>query len=150
MENFMENKNDFSNVSPCAIYCGDCPAFLVKDKPELMPHLVSAGLNEADLPCPGCRAVDGNCLHLDSRCEQYICVEKKDVTMCYECDEFPCSKLAPSNDRAERLPHNMKMFNQCYIQRFGVKAWIAKLPEIKKRYYTGKITYGKGPLIDNE
>jgi len=31
-----------------------------------------------------------------------------------------------------------------------VEAWIKKLPEIRKRYYMGKITYGKGPLLEGE
>ncbi|MBN2828874.1 MAG: DUF3795 domain-containing protein [Candidatus Cloacimonetes bacterium] len=146
----MLKNSELALVSPCGMYCAECSAYKVKDNPELMKLLVATGLKEENLPCLGCRAVDGNCLHLDGRCEQFICVEEHGIEMCYECDDFPCSKLNPSVDRANTLPHNMKMFNQCYIQNHGVRAWIAKIPEIRKRYYTGKITFGKGPLIDNE
>jgi hypothetical protein len=70
--------------------------------------------------------------------------------MCYECGEFPCQKLIPAADRANALPHNLKMFSQIYIQRHGVEAWKAKLPELRKRYFAGKIRDGKGPLLEGE
>jgi hypothetical protein len=44
----------------------------------------------------------------------------------------------------------MKMFAQCYIQKYGPEAYIAKLPEIRKRYFSGKISYGKGPLLPDD
>jgi len=146
----MLNKDDLTLVSPCGIYCAECAAYKVKDHPELLNALVANGINEESLPCPGCRALDGNCLHLEGRCENYACAEEHEVAMCFECNEFPCNKLSPSVDRANVLPHNMKMFSQCYISRHGVEAWIKKLPEIRKRYYMGKITYGKGPLLEGE
>lgn len=140
----------FENVSPCGINCEMCSAFMVKDKPELMPILVAHGLKEELLPCPGCRAVDGNCRHLGSRCEQYACTTIHDVVMCYECEDYPCRRLIPAADRANTLPHNLKMISQVYIQKHGVEAWKAKLPELRQRYFTGKISYGKGPLLEGE
>jgi len=143
----MLNKEDFILVSPCGIYCGECSAYKAKDNPELINMLVQHGMKEESLPCPGCRAVDGNCPHLESRCENYICAEKQGVTMCFECEDFPCNKLHPAADRANVLPHNMKIFSQLYIKKHGVEAWKKHLPEIRRRYFTGKISYGKGPLL---
>lgn len=137
-------------VSPCGIYCPECSAYKVKDNPELMPILLAHGMKEEQLPCPGCRAVDGNCPHLPECCENYACAERHEVDMCYQCEDFPCVKMHPAADRANSLPHNMKMYSQCYIRRYGVKAWIAHLPKMRKRYFTGKITFGKGPLLDGE
>ncbi|MDD2331644.1 MAG: DUF3795 domain-containing protein [Candidatus Cloacimonetes bacterium] len=146
----MNSQSELNLISPCGIYCGECACFKVKDHPELLPILVKHGIKEEQLPCPGCRAVDGNCLHLDARCENYICAEQHQVSMCYECGEFPCNKLLPALDRANVLPHNLKMYSQCYIKRYGVQAWIEKLPELKKRYFTGTISYGMGPLLEGE
>jgi len=146
----MQNKEQISLVSPCGIYCAECSSHKVKDHPELLPILVAHGIREDQLPCPGCRAVDGNCLHLGSRCENYICAVEHKVDMCFECDDFPCNKLHPAADRANALPHNMKMYSQCYIQKHGVEAWKEQYLAIRKRYFTGKITYGKGPLLDGE
>jgi phage portal protein BeeE len=44
----------------------------------------------------------------------------------------------------------MKMYSQCYIQKHGVEAWKEQYQAIRKRYFTGKITYGKGPLLEGE
>ncbi len=146
----MTTNQELRLVSPCGIYCAECACYKVKDNPELLKPLATNGITEDLLPCPGCRAVDGNCLHLESRCENYICAKEHGVDMCFECMDFPCIKLLPAADRAHVLPHNMKMFSQCYIKRFGIQAWIEKLPEIRQRYYTGKISYGKGPLLGDQ
>ncbi len=146
----MENNQTTDLISPCGIYCGGCSLYLAKDHPEIIPMLLQHGVKEADLPCPGCRALDGNCKHLDARCEQFACAEEKDVHFCYECEDFPCNRLHPAADRAGSLPHNLKMFAQCYIQKHGPEAYIAKLPEMKKRYFSGKISYGKGPLLPED
>lgn len=146
----MITKEEVSMVSPCGIYCAECACFKVKDNPALVSVLVANGIKEEQSPCPGCRAVDGNCLHLEARCENYACAQEHGIEMCFQCDEFPCNKLHPAADRANSLPHNMKMFSQCYIAKHGIKAWIEKLPEIRKRYFTGKISYGKGPLLEED
>ncbi len=146
----MNANQELALVSPCGIYCGDCACYKVKDNPALKPVLLSHGIKEEQLPCPGCRAVDGNCPHLEARCENYICAEKHQVELCYQCEDFPCEKLHPASDRANMLPHNMKMYSQCYIKRYGIQAWIDKLPQIKLRYFTGKISFGKGPQLPDE
>ncbi|PKN74910.1 MAG: hypothetical protein CVU49_05505 [Candidatus Cloacimonetes bacterium HGW-Cloacimonetes-2] len=146
----MTTNEDIKLVSPCGIYCGDCAVYRVKDNPALIPALLSNGLTEDQFPCPGCRAVEGMCPHLEGRCENFICATNHEVQMCFECGEFPCEKLHPAADRANSLPHNMKMYSQCYIKRYGVKAWIEHLPQIKLRYFTGKISFGKGPQLPGE
>jgi len=146
----MTSNQELELISPCGIYCGECACYKVKDNPAILPALLANGIKEEQLPCPGCRTVDGNCLHLEARCENYICAEEHGVDMCYECEDFPCVKLHPALDRANVLPHNLKMYSQCYIQRFGVQAWLEKLPELKLRYFRGKISYGKGPQLEDQ
>jgi|GEM_PF-2155973 len=106
----MTTNEDIKLVSPCGIYCGDCAVYRVKDNPALIPALLSNGLTEDQFPCPGCRAVEGMCPHLEGRCENFICATNHEVQMCFECGEFPCEKLHPAADRANSLPHNMKMY----------------------------------------
>ncbi|MDD2596481.1 MAG: DUF3795 domain-containing protein [Candidatus Cloacimonetes bacterium] len=146
----MEHHQAKELISPCGIYCGGCSLYLAKDRPEIIPMLLQHGVTEDQLPCSGCRGEDGNCKHLDARCEQYACAQDKGVSFCFECEDFPCNRLLPAADRANSLPHNMKMFAQCYIQKYGPEAYIAKLPEIRKRYFSGKISYGKGPLLPDD
>ena len=98
-------------------------------------------------PCNGCRDMEGHCPVIGRQCATYACVKEKDVAFCFQCREFPCAKLHPSADRADVLPHNMKVFNLCTIQRDGVEGFIDLSAELKKKYYKGKMEIGNGPRI---
>ena len=144
----MKTMEDFTLVGPCGIYCGDCEAYKAKDNPVLMEYLVSRGFKKEDLPCPGCRPNSGNCIVIADTCETYTCVTEHKVDFCFDCEEFPCFKLNPSSDRANILPHNMKVFNLCCIKQQGIEKFLEKHSEIKQRYYEGKMVIGKGPQIE--
>lgn len=134
-------------VAPCGINCGTCECYMSKDSPKLMEYLVSRGLNREKLPCPGCRFVEGNCPAIRITCATYTCFQVKGIEFCYECSNYPCSKLNPAADRAEILPHNSKAFNLSFIQHQGLEKFIEKSGEIKERYYRGKMEIGNGPQL---
>jgi hypothetical protein len=134
-------------VAPCGIDCGACELYLCKDNQQLFAYLVSKGISQEKLPCVGCRDLKGNCPVIGSQCASYACVTKKNVDFCFQCSDFPCSKLHPSADRADVLPHNLKVFNLCTIQRDGVEGFLERSPEIKRTYYKGKMEIGNGPQI---
>ena len=145
-------KEEIALVAPCGINCGDCGVHLGKDKPKLIESLVGMGfdrdsLNEVSLPCGGCRTVKGNCPVVGSTCETYTCIAGRGFDFCFECPDFPCAKLNPAADRANVLPHNTKVFNLCFIQRQGLAMFLERSPEIKQRYYRGKMEIGKGPQL---
>lgn len=144
----MKTREDFTLVGPCGIYCGDCELYKAKNDPVLMEYLVSKGIKKEKLPCPGCRPNNGNCVVIAGTCETYTCVTEHQVDFCFECQEFPCFKLNPSSDRANILPHNMKVFNLCCIKQQGVEKFLEKHPGIKQRYYKGKMVIGKGPQME--
>jgi Protein of unknown function (DUF3795) len=144
----MKKTQEFTMTAPCGIYCGACEAHLAKDNPALMERMKSSkALKTEMLPCPGCRTVRGKCLAVDGTCETYTCVTEHAVDFCFECPEFPCAKLNPAADLAERLPHNIKVFNLCCIQHQGLAKFAEKAPEIKQRYFRGKMAIGKGPQL---
>ena len=134
-------------VAPCGIDCGTCELYLCRENEKLLEYLLSKGIPSDKLPCAGCRANQGNCPVIGSQCATYACVAHKEVDFCFQCTEFPCQKLNPSADRAGILPHNMKVFNLCTIQRKGVEGFIELSTEIKGRYYKGTMEIGKGPRI---
>jgi hypothetical protein len=41
----------------------------------------------------------------------------------------------------------MKMYNLCYIKTYGIEAFKKKFPDIKARYYMGKMLIGRGPQL---
>jgi hypothetical protein len=143
----MYSVSDIKDIAPCGTNCGACPAYTCKDNPELLEQVVAKGLKREDLPCPGCREHQGKCAFTDGDCATYDCVQEHNVTFCFECEAFPCQYLHPCADRANILPHNMKLYNLCYIKTFGIEAFKRKFPDIKARYYMGKMLIGKGPQL---
>ena len=111
-------------VAPCGIDCGTCELNMCKDNPQLHTYLISRGIPESKLPCNGCRAIEGNCPVIEGQCETYVCLSERKIDFCYECNDFPCSRLQPAADRASILPHNLKVYNLCKIQKRGVEQFI--------------------------
>jgi len=116
--------------------------------PNYWPILFLLHRRLKGLPCAGCRSVDGKCPAVGDICATYTCTLEHEVDFCFECPGFPCGKLNPSADRANKLPHNMKVFNLCYIKNYGLEKFVAQQPEIRKKYYNGKIIIGNGPHIE--
>jgi hypothetical protein len=134
-------------VAPCGIDCGICQLNMCKDDPGLMKRLLSRGIPAEKLPCAGCRSVEGDCPVIQTRCETYTCVSEKNVEYCFQCADFPCGKLSPAADRADVLPHNVKVFNLCTIKRLGVEGFVKESELIQRTYFQGKMEIGKGPRL---
>jgi hypothetical protein len=134
-------------VATCGIDCGTCELYRCKDDQQLFALMVSKGIPKNKLPCAGCRSIKGYCPVIGGQCATYVCAVAEGAEYCFQCKTFPCSKLNPSADRADVLPHNTKMFNLCTIKRDGVEGFVEKSFEIKKRYYKGKMAIGNGPQI---
>lgn len=146
MSDFNKQSKEFIMTGFCGIYCGECECHKAKDDPKLMEYMKSKGI--PDLPCPGCREVEGKCPVIGEVCVTYQCAVDKKVDFCYECGDFPCAKLNPCSDRANVLPHNLKTFNLCYIQKHGLEQFTEHAAEIKDKYYKGIMKIGKGPQIE--
>lgn len=142
-----KTSHTFEMTAVCGIYCGSCECHTSKDNPELLNYLVSAGINAKHLPCTGCRKGEGDCPVIGGACETYLCAKQKKVDFCYECDEYPCSRLIPAADRAERIPHNLKVFNLAYIEHQGLEKFASEAPRMKEKYFKGKMMIGKGPQL---
>jgi hypothetical protein len=142
----METEERRSMVALCGIDCGNCAVYLSKDNKQVFDALIKRGFSAEKMPCPGCRAAEGNCPVIGERCETYICATGRGLTYCHECRDFPCIKLNPSADRAEVLPHNTKVYNLCVIKNRGVDRFIEESKTIEERYFKGKMEIGKGPI----
>ncbi len=127
-------------TAPCGLACFDCVVYLA-NADEAMRALVS---KQFDIPpekigCTGCRNIDGKCPVSPIECSVYPCAQEKGVTFCCDCDEFPCDKLHPYADQADKLPHNAKVFNLCLIKKMGVDAWAKeRARKVRKTYYSKK------------
>lgn len=135
-------------VAPCGIDCYLCEMYGSNMTEQMKSH--AAMLLKIDVdkvaPCKGCRDQHGCLIH--SQCDTLDCITAKNHTFCYECSDFPCNCLHPAADRAERLPHNLKVFNLCRIKNIGLKKWIeSESTESRLRYYKGTIVIGAGPQL---
>ena len=134
-------------VAPCGIDCGICELYLSRNNQQLMDFLVSTGIPKEVLPCDGCNNTEGKCPILHNKCATFQCVKEKGISYCSECNDFPCMKLAPTLDRADVLPHNIKLYNLCTIKKYGVEEFTKKSLDIKQSYFKGKMVIGEGPKV---
>lgn len=142
-------KPDYRKLtSPCGIDCFNCGMFHTNVTPELQQSFGARfGMNPADVSCGGCRIT--GCLLIPGACRTRQCAEQKGVEFCHECDSFPCNFLHPCSDKGAQYPHNMKMFNLCRIKAVGVEKWATEeVAGIRRRYYTGKLQIGSGPVLE--
>lgn len=141
----MEDKKDLT--APCGLDCFNCELYSENLTNELVEVIQKkTGIPGEQVACKGCRLQDGKHFHLPvSGCATLDCVKNKNVALCCDCENFPCSFLAPTADQANRYPHNMKVYNLCRIKKVGVDNWIKdEAGQIRQKYFTGKFVVGKG------
>ena len=130
---------DYKNMTaPCGIPCFECVAYKAKSNETIKKRISETlGLDYSRSDCEGCRNrkgvgflsdknnifPEGKCLLMNKKgeCLIYLCVEKKLIHNCSECNDFPCDKLQPLADRANRIPHNLKVYNLSLIKKIGLE-----------------------------
>lgn len=146
----MDEKQIKNLTAPCGIDCFNCEIHENNITTELRGLLASKlHIPKAEIACSGCRSGDG-CKLFKRECETKKCVDAKGLEFCFECDDFPCFKLLPAREGAERFPHNYKLFNLCRIKKLGLKKWAdEEATKIRKLYFRGIFVPGLGPNDDN-
>ena len=112
-------------TSPCGLPCFHCPAYLATTNPEIRKKTSEAlGIPEEKATCEGCRSQEGRIklLKPDEQCKIYACVADKKIEFCNECDDFPCGRFQPYDDKAH-FPHNTKMYQLCKMKKIGFEKW---------------------------
>lgn len=134
--------------APCGLFCGNCPLYKAERDLEFRKTLAQKmKVSPEEARCPGCRPASGNVPPIQGKCQTYICADSKKVDFCYQCDDFPCDKLAPCSDRARIFPHNFKVFSLLILQKKGRETWEKEYPQIARNYFRGKLVLGDGPQI---
>ena len=99
--------------------------------------------------CEGCRAANGHPPVLGEPCATYLCTKEKGVEFCSECTDFPCLKLMPCADKADSLPHNLKVYSLTLRKLKGEQTWNQLIGQLYSLYHRGKMVIGKGPASQN-
>ncbi len=135
-------------IAPCGIDCANCEMYLAAENEDIKNYLISKGIPESILPCKACLPSEGKCPLMKDVCPTYSCIQSKNARFCFECSDYPCSNLYPCYDRADILPHNLKILNLSIIEHQGIEAFICKSLYTKKMYFKGKMQIGKGPHLE--
>ena len=137
-------------TTPCGLACFDCQFF-----EENITDQIRQGISEVrDIPiedtgCKGCREEGGYCKYLKYECKTWKCVQEKGIEFCSDCNQFPCSYLAPTFKGAN-FPHNM-----CFCQAKNgpidrpkngphcrQRGYIARMRMINRFFYEDILDYG--------
>ena len=127
-------------TAPCGIPCFECGAYKANSSEAIRKRISeNLGLDYDKSVCEGCRSrngigflseknivfPDGKCLLMNEKgeCNIYLCVQEKQLHNCSECYDFPCDNLQPLADRANRIPHNLKIYNLSLIKKIGLEKW---------------------------
>jgi len=90
-------------VPACGVFCGGCPTY-TRDKK----------------PCPGAEINIERC----KKCNTFhLCCEEREISHCYQCDDFPCAKFKRFSKRWLKYGQNF-IENQKLIQEVGVDQFL--------------------------
>jgi len=138
----MNSDDKLQLVAPCGLYCGSCLLYKARtDRASAEKLAQQRGIPvEKVSVCLGCKAQQGYIPAMgEPICGTYDCViNQRGLKFCYECEGFPCLKLAPCADRAQVIPHNMKIYNLLLLQKLGLESWLQRADELWKQYFQGK------------
>lgn len=134
-------------TAPCGLDCFNCQMFEANITEQIAKvYSAAAKIPLEKVPCKGCRSSGGCRLHY-TKCETLDCSRAKGVDFCFECSEFPCGRLCPAADGADKYPHNTKLYNLCRIRLLGLEQWAKEAAANKAKYFRGKFVPGVGPVI---
>ena len=151
----MEYQEKLQLVTPCGYCCLSCPAYEkgeCTDEIAIQKEAARAGMpvEEFGKMCPGCRTKQGN-PHGDMLCQTYdCCVNIRGLNFCYQCEDFPCLKLAPISAGAEIRRHNTKIYNLLMLKKLGLDEYIRQSGKISLQWVRGRTTGFGGDVQVNE
>ena len=125
-------------TSPCGLDCFNCPMYLAEDTQLRVNISEKLGLPYEKARCDGCRSEHGTITFMGATepCDIYKCTDRKGISFCFECTDFPCDYLHPYADQASVRQHNTKLFNLCLIKKMGLEPWAeGKAKSVKATYF---------------
>ena len=103
-------------IAPCGMNCGICVSFLA-----MKNELNKQGFNKRY--CLGCLPRGKNCTFMKNHCKL---LGKGLVRFCYECEQFPCSRLKALDKRYRTKYHMSMVENLEVIKGQGIEKFLEK------------------------
>jgi len=108
-------------ISPCGMNCGICVNYLA-----MKNDINKKGFKKTY--CAGCLPSGKNCV-LKNNCDL---LRKGLIRFCYECGDFPCSRLKAIDKRYSTKYHMSMLENLKFIKNHGIEKFLEK-EEVKWR-----------------
>ena len=139
----MDSLRDLAAI--CGLYCGTCPSWLAPRENDIqrvrkISEVMHIPIDE--VPCDGCLSnrVTRHC----QECRIRKCAIEKQVTWCFECDEFPCRQLRDftGSHIVDGISHHANVIEDLrYMRERGIEQWLeqqdkaGRCPQCAKRLY---------------
>ena len=134
-------------VGICGIYCGTCPMYLVPryhDLEFIDKNSREYGLPAEEIRCDGCLSDQlfppcRVCRHGFRQCAR-----EKNATWCFQCQDFPCSRLQSFLDIhvVDGISHHAKLIEELqYMKERGIEDWLEKQDREGRCPKCGRVPY---------
>lgn len=136
-------------ASPCGIDCWNCLIYVDNATPQVIEYFSQEYKKSPDdVVCHGCNSEHNGCIVLHGPCKILECLEEKNAKFCFECDTFPCDRLLPLAEHADKRYQNLKLYNLCRMKQVGVENWAHNEADlIRQKYFKGKFVAGDSPIL---
>lgn len=144
-DNAKEGKRKLVGI--CGIYCGTCPRHLaprIQDDAYLTQTSLETGYSADEIRCDGCLSEKVYPACIDCRAGFRRCAQERNVTWCFQCQEFPCQRLRDFLDIhiVNGISHPAKLIEELQSMKDrGIDAWIEKQEETDCCPRCGRILY---------
>jgi hypothetical protein len=108
------NKNPISEklIAPCGMNCALCSRYLA-----YMNNLKRS-------QCTGCRSINKQCAVLKKKCTGGKNILKGNISYCFECGNYPCTKLNHLDERYRKNYRMSMIDNLEFIKKQGMTEFI--------------------------
>ncbi|MDL2220133.1 DUF3795 domain-containing protein [Eubacteriales bacterium OttesenSCG-928-N14] len=107
----MDQQRQYPQLSACGINCGLCPRYYT----------------DGSSRCPGCGGIGFE--QVRPTCGVISCCKRKGIEYCYQCEEYPCPKVAFSDEVDSFITHKNIHTNFEAIRACGIEAYQKELAE---------------------
>jgi hypothetical protein len=101
-------------IAPCGMNCALCVSYQARKN-----SLIEKGFNKKY--CLGCLPRGKHCLHMKANCDL---IGKGLIRFCYECKDFPCTRLKALDERYRTKYHMSMIANLEFIKEHGMQAFL--------------------------
>jgi len=116
-------------IAACGLYCGSCGIYIAtqeNDSTKILQYAMVLNQSYEETVCDGC-GTERKSLHCSKLCTIIDCKQKKGVTSCTGCDEFPCKAL---NEFKSKMPHRAEIIDsQKRLEKVGTETWLKEMKE---------------------